>query len=143
MWLPVYCRNQWLQMVKKVTVSEVAIQSEKQIGNHPALSAGEKRMLPGDRLDFLLYFPDGQTEGDVHVQALQRDKIGYGSMAPFSPAVSFVFQPAGIEVEGDMVVTIALPDDLESTEHWAEMPPLVLLLGLDPNALELVPVGVP
>ena len=53
-----------------------------------------------------------------------------------------MFQPTGIEVSGNVGIRMALPQVQGSHEYVSEIGDRVLLVGYDPDAGQIVPVGV-
>jgi hypothetical protein len=88
-----------------------------------------------------LAFPDGATEGDVHTNIFMGPSVGYQALKIATPFLTFGLQPMGIEVSGQFSVNFALPSP-DGSNYLSALPDLVLLIGLDPDALMLVPVGV-
>ncbi len=89
-----------------------------------------------------LTFPDGRDEGDVHTQFLQSHEIGYGALGTCLPSFAYAISPAGIRLQGELEVEVALPRHDGSYTYVEELPERVLLVGLDPDSLLLVPAGV-
>ncbi len=88
-----------------------------------------------------LLFPDGTTEGDVHTDLYFGPAVGYPAISVGIPLVSYGLQPMGIQVSGPFAANFALPPTGDSNYADA-LPDYVLLVGLDPEALQLVPIGV-
>jgi hypothetical protein len=89
-----------------------------------------------------LTFPDGAPDGDVHTQLLTGPQIGYRTQSISSPFFTFAIQPMGVQVAGPIAVEFALPEEREGRTYINALPERVLLSGLDPQALEIVPAGV-
>jgi hypothetical protein len=88
-----------------------------------------------------LAFPDGAAEGDVHTNVFMGPAVGYPAIVVASPFLTYALQPMGIDVNGPFTVNFALPSP-DGSKYIDALPDLVLLVGLDPNALAIVPVGV-
>jgi hypothetical protein len=88
-----------------------------------------------------LTFPDGAAAGDVHTQVLMGPSVGYRAQPVSIPFLTYVVQPMGVEVEGTIALDFDLPEEGGAT-YVDSLPELVLLSGLDPRALEIVPAGV-
>lgn len=103
-------------------------------------------LLRGGDLEFELAqanlaFPDGAAEGDVHTNVFLGPAVGYQALKSATPFLTYALQPMGIEVSGQFSVNFALPSP-EGSNYLSALPELVLLIGLDPDALMLVPIGV-
>jgi hypothetical protein len=122
----------------------------------PLLDAGEPfRRIAGGQASVLLrggdvdldlsraslIFPDGTTEGNVHADVFFGPAVGYPAISVGVPLLSYSLQPMGIQVSGPFGVTFALPAGGNSN-YIDVLPDYVLLVGLDPEALLLVPIGV-
>jgi hypothetical protein len=89
-----------------------------------------------------LVFPNGQQEGDVHAQAYRGPAVAYPVATGIFPLLTYGMQPAGIRVSGTVGVDFALPAATTGMDWTKILPSRVVLLGVDPDALQLVPVGV-
>ncbi len=89
-----------------------------------------------------LIFPDGQSQGDVHVQFLPTDQLGYPSLPSVIPHWAFSIQPMGVQVNGPVGITMTMPPLYGGHDYLTDLGDYVVLLGFDPNAMQLVPVGV-
>jgi hypothetical protein len=103
-------------------------------------------LLRGGDLEFdlsqaSLVFPDGATGGDVHTDFYLGPSVGYPALSVGIPMISYGLQPMGIQVNGPFAVNFALPP-IGDSGYIDDLPEYVLLIGLDPDALLLVPVGV-
>jgi len=78
----------------------------------------------------------------VHVQFMKLDQIAYPVLPSATPNWAFAIQPMGIEVSGPVAVTISMPPLYGSYDYIAQIGERVLLVGYDPDALQIVPVGV-
>jgi len=92
--------------------------------------------------DAVLHFPDGRDQGNVHVQLMKREQIVYPSLPSATPHWVFALQPMGVEVSGPVDLTFVMPPLYGSHDYVARVGERVLLIGYDPEALQLVPVGV-
>jgi hypothetical protein len=86
-------------------------------------------------------FPNGASAGDVHAQVLVAAEAAYPTRPSAIPAFTYGIQPIGIEVNGSVRLDLAVPEEVGPT-YFDSLAERVLLVGLDPNALELVPIGV-
>ena len=107
--------------------------------NIPAILAANELIM--DLKDTQLSFPDGRNEGDIHVQFMKLNQIGYQCFTGAMPHWAFVIHPSGIEVSGNLQLTFTIPDLYESFEYISNLPEYVLLVGFDPKSLQIVPVG--
>jgi hypothetical protein len=90
-----------------------------------------------------LLFPNGHGDGDVHVQAYLGASVAYPAWSPaFTPLLTYNLQPAGISVTGTASVDFAVPPPRAASDWAKGLPARVLLLGVDPTMLQLVPIGV-
>jgi hypothetical protein len=88
-------------------------------------------------------FPDGRPDGDVYVQPLFGLDVAYRSIPLANAILTYSVQPMGVEVIGPATVDFALPANEASLPGYVDaLPPKVLLTGLDPSAMQIVPVGV-
>lgn len=92
--------------------------------------------------DAALAFPDGRDQGDVHVQFMKLAQIAYPALPSATPNWAFAVQPMGVEVSGPVALTFAMPPLYGSHDYAAHIGARVVLVGYDPAALQLVPVGV-
>ena len=89
-----------------------------------------------------LRFDNLRDNGDVHVQFHSFSELPIGGIPAAMPQWAYGVQPHGIEVEGEIGVTIQAPALYGS---YAYLPPdnsPVLLLGYDPDVNLIMPVGV-
>jgi len=89
-----------------------------------------------------LVFPDGRVQGNVHVQFMKLEQIAYPSLPSATPNWAFAVQPMGVEVSGPVALTFAMPPLYGSHDYAAHIGARVILIGYDPAAMQLVPVGV-
>jgi hypothetical protein len=108
-------------------------------------SSSQASLLNGalalDLTQATLTFPNGQAEGDVHAE-LVVGPLAYASQPISVPFFTYALQPMGVAVAGTVTVDLALPEEQGNATYIDALPERVLLSGLDPRALELVPVGV-
>lgn len=90
----------------------------------------------------VLTFADGNSTGDVHAQFLSVTEQPYGYINAAAPQWVYNLNPAGIAVSGDVGVRIKMPAMAGSHEYVRHIGQRVILVGLDPRSLQLVPVGV-
>jgi len=89
-----------------------------------------------------LVFPDGAQEGNVHVQFTVREQIPDPTLDLAIPHWMYALQPRGITAEGQIEISMAIPELSGSYDYLAEHGQRVLLLGFDPTSKTIVPVGV-
>jgi len=111
-----------------------------QSGQNQAVLAGGELAL--NLSDATLTFPDGREQGDVHVQFMTLEQIAYPFLPSAMPNWVFAVQPMGIEVMGNVEMTFSMPALYGSHDYVSEIGDRVLLVGFDPTALQIVPVGV-
>jgi hypothetical protein len=103
------------------------------------LAGGE---LTLDLSQATLSFPDGRRQGSLHAQFVEIQEVSYPAQHVAYPAWVFSLQPMGVAVEGTIHMTFSIPMLHESHEYVEFMGQRVVLVALDPDALEIVPVGV-
>lgn len=113
---------------------------------HVPLRGGERfSLLDGEYLLDLgsarLQFPDGQQQGDAHVQMLGFGELPYPVEPLAMPFWMYAVQPAGIAVEGPFSVDLAALRLGESLDYLPEDGTYVAMVGLDREAGRIVPVG--
>jgi hypothetical protein len=89
-----------------------------------------------------LTFPDLRNQGDVHVQFLSVEQLPYAPLSFATPLWIFCLQPGAINVSGQVGLTLAIPKRTGSYAYLDDFGQRVVLVGLDPEALMIVPVGV-
>ena len=89
-----------------------------------------------------LLFPNGRNQGGVHVQFTPSQAISHNSLPYAIPQWLFAVQPAGIEVSGTIGVTIEAPALKGGYDYLVVDRFYVLMVGLDPRTLTIVPTGV-
>jgi hypothetical protein len=109
--------------------------------------AAEAILQQGDLRLFLtdttLVFPNGAPDGHVHAQYVDVTGLLHPSASTQAlPFFGYAINPPGVEVNGDMGVRLAVPQQGDTHDWVSGIPRYVVLLGLDRDALELVPVGV-
>jgi hypothetical protein len=104
------------------------------------VAGGEAQTLPAggnlalDLSNAILLFPDGQPLGNVHAQFLAGSQ---GSFPPAGTAVPhwvYAVQPAGVQVDGTVGVTIQMPSLYGGHEYVPPDGTLVVMLGFNPQA---------
>jgi hypothetical protein len=88
-----------------------------------------------------LGFADLRDRGDVHVQLLNKDEISHKFLPSLAPYWMFAVQPAGITVTGKVGLQIGAPTGNGTHAYMQTRGKYYVLLGLDPDALMIVPVG--
>jgi hypothetical protein len=89
-----------------------------------------------------LSYPNGRTQGMVHAQFMKIQEVSYRALPAAHPSWVFSIQPSGIQVDGTVDVTLAIPKLFDSYEYVEMLTDRVILVALDPESLEIVPVGV-
>ncbi len=89
-----------------------------------------------------LRFPGGRAEGDVHVQFMNLAEVPHPISAGAIPHWVFAVQPAGIAVDGAVGLRFRIPPLFGSTGYMPGDGARVVLVGFNPVARQLVPVGV-
>lgn len=102
------------------------------------LDSGDLRL---DLSNTRLLFPDGADAGNVHVQFTPFNELPVAGVGGSLPQWMYAVQPAGINVSGDVTVTIQAPELFGSLGYLPEDGSRVLLLGLDIASNQLAPVG--
>ena len=107
-------------------------------GRQLSLSDGAIQL---DLSEATLRFADGRDAGNAQVQMLLSPQLPHR----FSPAAMSLFawhlQPSGIEVNGDVSLTINIPPFRGGYEHVPPEDLRVALIGFDSQSKQLVPVG--
>ncbi|MDG9925148.1 MULTISPECIES: thrombospondin type 3 repeat-containing protein [unclassified Pseudomonas] len=111
------------------------------------LRGGEQfSLLQGEiKLDLTqarLQFPDGQQQGDVHAQMLTITELPFPVDPMAMPYWMYSLQPGGVRVEGEVSLDLAALPLGDSHEYLPENGGHVVIVGLDPEAGRVVPVGV-
>ncbi len=119
----------------------------KNIPYRPIISGQQSAVLANGELTLdlsqaELLFPDGRNRGSVHVQFASTSKLSHGMLRSAMPQWVFAMQPAGIEVDGPMDVVLKAPALSGSHDYLPVDPVYVLMVGLDPDTLSIVPTGV-
>ena len=127
-------------MAKLPVISPAAPFARVHGGQNPVVLAGGDLLLDLSEAD--LVFGDGRGEGDVYPQFMGIEAIPYPSPSWAMPYWVYAVQPAGIKVNGAVGVTFAMPPLDASHAYVSQIGTHVLLVGLDPASLHLVPVGV-
>jgi hypothetical protein len=89
-----------------------------------------------------LLFPDGARQGDIHLQFSDYTQLPYPVGGEHLPHWVYSVQPAGIRVEGEIGIDIAMPMLNHTHNYLPDEGDYVLMLGVDPQARHIVPVGV-
>lgn len=127
-------------------VARLPVLSEK-IPFRRILSGRADNLLAGGALQLdlsqaELTFPDLRDQGDVHAQFLSVDQLPYAPLSFATPLWIFCLQPGAINVSGQVGLTLAIPQRTGSYAYLDDFGDRVVLVGLDPEALMIVPVGV-
>ncbi|HLD65256.1 MAG TPA: hypothetical protein VJA19_04365, partial [Pseudomonas sp.] len=89
-----------------------------------------------------LQFPNGQQQGDVHVQMLDLGALPYPVEPLAMPYWMYAVQPAGISVEGELSVDLAALKLGDGHEYLPEDGVYVVMVGLDREIGRIIPLGV-
>jgi hypothetical protein len=109
-------------------------------GDEQAILAAEQLRL--NLSEASLNFPDGRTSGDVHVQVMKIEQVAYPVLPSVMPHWVFAVQPMGVEVAGNVGLTIDMPALFGNHEYLQVIGERVVLIGFDPDVMQIVPVGV-
>lgn len=109
-------------------------------GNSSTLLASGDLAL--DLGDANLLFPDGRNAGDVQAQFIGLENIPYPVYPGAIPQWIFGIQPAGIGISGAVGIAIKMPALYGGYAYVPADGTLVVLIGLDPQTQQIVPVGV-
>jgi hypothetical protein len=89
-----------------------------------------------------LRFQDGQAQGSVHAQFVTPTETSLRFLPSAHAQFGFALNPGGVTTTGDLGIRIRLPRHENSFTYVDDLPDLVLLVGLDPAFLMVVPAGV-
>ncbi|MDP2745354.1 thrombospondin type 3 repeat-containing protein [Pseudomonas sp.] len=89
-----------------------------------------------------LQFPDGTQAGDVHAQILEFSQLPYPVEPLALPYWMYSLQPGGIAVDGEISVDLAALKLGDSYAYLPDNDDYVVMVGFDPQAKRIVPVGV-
>jgi len=73
---------------------------------------------------------------------MQMTQLGYQCFPSAIPHWAFAVHPVDIAVSGDIKITYKIPELYGTIDYVEKIGKYVLLVGLDDNALQIVPVGV-
>jgi hypothetical protein len=112
----------------------------------PATGGDQLVLLQGNlKIDLggaTLQYPNGMAGGDIHAQFMPFSQIPY-SIDPIAyPLWMYAIQPAGMQVSGSVGLDFACPPLNGSLDYVPMDGAYVLLLGLQPDAKTITPVGV-
>jgi len=116
--------------------------------SYRAIRSGEGKVLLAkgelelDVSQAQLLFPDSRASGSVHVQFTSSEAFSHASLVSIFPQWMYAIQPAGIEVEGVLGVSIKVPAYKGSFDYLVSDGFYVVMVGLDATTKQLVPVGV-
>jgi hypothetical protein len=114
--------------------------SHLQSGAQAVINGGEVNL---DLTNTRLTFNDGLSAGSIRLQFLPLSAVTVRSFDPrYTPMWFYAVQPVGIEVDGAIAFDFALPAYQGAYDYAPLENELVLLLGMDAEALVLAPVGV-
>ncbi|MBF0397749.1 MAG: hypothetical protein HQK78_13300, partial [Desulfobacterales bacterium] len=111
--------------------------------------SGQDQMLVGKEGEIVLNlkevqltFPDGKDRGDVYAQYFKREQISHVFSQSVTVIGAFSIQPIGVEVSGNLQMTILLSPINGSYDYVSKIGSRVALIGINPDTLEIIPVGV-
>lgn len=103
------------------------------------LAGGDLRLdLDNSRLTF----PDGRTQGDIHVQFHPVQQIARPMTPGSVPHWLYAVQPAGIRLDGPVSMQIDMPPLYGNRSYVPPDGTLVVMVGLNPSTNTIEPVGV-
>ena len=108
-------------------------------GNPQAIVARGNMTL--DLSSATLLFPDGRSRGNAHIQFLTGNALSHNPMPIGMPHWLYGVQPTGIEVNGDIGITVQMPKLGGSYDYIPADGTLVLMLGFNPQTKIIEPVG--
>ena len=94
-----------------------------------------------DLTDASVRFPDGRNQGNAQVQMLLASQLPHSATEAAVPQFAWHLQPSGIEVEGEVSLTINIPPFRGGYAHVPPSETRVVLLGYDKDAKQLAPIG--
>jgi hypothetical protein len=86
--------------------------------------------------------PDGSPRGSVHIEPYFLKDLSIRRVPYADPVWVYAASPSGVQVSGDVALEIALPTLDGSYDYLNNVQQRMVLLGVDAQTLELVPVGV-
>lgn len=109
------------------------------------LATGQNHNLLGDEvlLDLTnaqVTFPDGNTQGNVHVQ-FNTSGYNYPTHPLAEPSWLYSFQPLGVRLSGNPQLRLKLPAYQNSREYLPDNGTLMLLMAVNPSEQLIEPVG--
>ena len=132
--------------LNEVGINTVPVLSKQEPFRHVASGSSQVILAAGDlTLDLsaaTLEFADGAPVGDIHAQFLTVTEQPYSFVNAAAAQWVFHLNPNAIAVEGDVGVRIKMPAMVGSHEYVKYIGERVVMVGLDPRSLQLVPVGV-
>ncbi len=108
-------------------------------GEHLVLLQGNLKL---DLTGAQLLFPDGRRSGDIHAQFTSFSQLPYAIDPIAMPLWMYSVQPSGLSVSGSVGLDFACPPLNGSLDYVPMDGAYVLLLGLQPEARTIAPVGV-
>ena len=109
--------------------------------NNPniVLASGDLQ-IDASQVSFL--FPDNRSDGNVHLQFATAQQITHQALTTARPLWTYAFQPQGIEVNGSVTLSMTSPALNNRYDYLPADGTYVVLVGQDPDALQIVPIGV-
>lgn len=110
-------------------------------------AGGEDVVLLGGALKLdlsraVLQFPDARDEGDLYPQFLSFSQLPFPATDLAVPHFLYGIHPAGVDVQGGIGIDLEVPSFNQRYDHLPPEDSFVILVGLDPSAARIVPVGV-
>ncbi|MBT5230145.1 MAG: hypothetical protein HOM11_07695 [Methylococcales bacterium] len=107
--------------------------------NKAILASGD---LTLDLTNATLAFPNGREYGDIQATYTTRQNIPFSSLQAVTPTWFFAIQPQGVSVAGSVDVSLFIPHDEGQIQHIPDEGILVLMIGLERQTQQLLPIGV-
>jgi hypothetical protein len=118
----------------------IAFQHIKSGSTETVLAQGN---LTLDLSDASLLFPDGTTQGNIHVQLLQGGHLSFPATPAAIPAWMYAVQPSGVAVDGSVGISILMPRLGGNRDYIPPNGTLVAMLGFndDTKMIEVIGIG--
>jgi hypothetical protein len=89
-----------------------------------------------------LTMPNGQDEGNVHVQLYEMPQLPFPAAEFAMPMWMYAIQPSGIRVDGQVGVRVKMPMINNTLEYIPTNGTMVVMLGFNSEGLIIEPVGI-
>ncbi|MEJ2046240.1 MAG: hypothetical protein P8X74_20645, partial [Reinekea sp.] len=107
-------------------------------GKNHVLNGGDVRL---DLTNAKVVFPDGRTEGSMHLQFNTRG-FNYPTHPLVQPGWLYSFQPLGIQLQGHPAIQLEMPTHNNSRSYLPEDGTLALVLAVNPANELIEPVTI-